>query len=88
MEYELTLTDERDGRVQSGLVTSDVSATGLAFQGRTPHGYGLGERFEVRLLAKVAGRAEEDSMVLHTWATLIRVDPLGGAIAFDEPLKY
>ena len=59
LEYELTLTDERDGKVWSGLVTADVSATGLAFRSKEPHGFHVGERFEVRLLAQVDGRPQD-----------------------------
>ena len=88
LRYELTLTSESDGRVWSGLVTADVSATGLSFESREPHGLGVGARFEVRLLAKVEGRAEEESMVLSTSATLIRAGQLDGAVAFDTPLRY
>jgi len=88
LRYELTLTHEGDGRVWSGLVTADVSATGLSFASRDPHGLEVGERFEVRLLAKVDGRADEESMVLSTNATLIRAGERDGAVAFDAPLRY
>jgi hypothetical protein len=88
LEYELTLTDERDGKVWSGLVTADVSATGLAFKCGKAHGFAVGERFEVRLLAQVDGRPQDESMVLSTRATLIRAEDCAGAVAFDTPLKY
>ncbi|MHC4938617.1 MAG: PilZ domain-containing protein [Planctomycetota bacterium] len=88
LNYELTLTEEHAGKVWSGLVTADVSATGLAFRSREPHGFLVGERFEVRLLAQVDGRPQDESMVLSTSATLIRSENCGGAVAFDAPLKY
>ena len=84
----LTLTDARNGRVWSDLVTADVSATGLAFTAPRPHGLRLGDRFEVRLLAQTEGRTEQESMVLSTEATLVRADETGGALAFDGPLRY
>jgi len=86
--YELTLTDPRAGQVWSDLVTADVSATGLAFRSGAPHRLRTGERFDVRLLAVVEGRAEPHSMVLSTRATLIRSGERDGAMAFDEPLRY
>ena len=88
LQYEMTLTDERDGRVWSGLVTADVSATGLRFSSRKPHGLAVGERFGVRLLAQVDGRSRDESMVLATHATLIRAAGCEGAVVFDGPLAY
>lgn len=88
LEYELTLTDERDGKVWSGLLTADVSAAGLAFKCGKPHCFAIGERFEVRLLAQVGRRPRDESMVLSTRATLIRAEECAGAVAFDTPLKY
>ena len=87
LKYEITLTAASDGRVSSGLVTADVSATGLRFTSQTAHGLAVGERFGVRLLAQADGRSEEESMVLSTQATLVRAADQEGAIVFDAPLS-
>jgi hypothetical protein len=86
--YELTLTDETSGQIWSDLVTSDVSATGLAFRSGAPHEMRKGERFQVRLLAVVDGHTEDHSMMLSTHATLVRANGCEGAVAFDRPLRY
>ena len=74
--------------------TTNVSASGLEFKGPEPHGFALGARFEVRLLAEASGRgarnpvAAGDSILMRTDATLVRVSPRGGAVQFESPLKY
>ena len=89
LQYELTLTGQRDRRVRSDLVTSNVSATGLSFACEGEHGLSVGDRLEVRLLAQFEGRSDEgESMVLSAEATMVRAAEKEGAVVFDAPLRY
>ena len=88
LRYQLAISDRKESRVLSDLVTTNVSASGLSFSGEAPHGLKLGDRFEVRLLAETGKQPSDASILMSTNATLIRKTSVGGAVTFDEPLRY
>jgi len=94
LRYQLAIASRKGSRVLADLTTTNVSASGLSFSSEKPHGLGVGDRFEVRLLAEIGeGEAKDStspgsSIVMSTRATLIRSTRVGGAVKFDAPLKY
>lgn len=88
LRYQLAIANRNAGEVLVDLTTTNVSASGLSFEGESPHGLAVGDRFEVRLLAETGAADTGTSIVMSTQATLIRSSPDGGAVKFDAPLKY
>jgi hypothetical protein len=76
------------GRVHGGIESRDVSASGLRF--RAPPGLGLlqGQRIEIRIVAPVRGRSEQDSLVMATDAVVVRTNAGDAAVRFERPLAY
>ena len=88
LRYQLAIADRKESRVLADLVTTDVSASGLSFSSDRAHGLQVGDRFEVRLLAEMGKSPADASILMSTQATLIRTTKVGGAVRFDEPLRY
>jgi hypothetical protein len=76
------------GKVHGGVESRDVSASGLRF--RAPPGLGLrqGQRIEIRIVAPVRGRSEQDSLIMATDAVIVRMEAGDAIVRFERPLAY
>jgi len=86
MRCSISLKDPKSRRVVGGLYTDDVSASGLSFRSDEPHGFAVGQRIEVQLVARVTGHRRDDHLILGTLGLVTRAGPREGALVFEAPL--
>ena len=88
LSYTVSIKCPRTQHVLDGLETEKISASGLSFRSRVPHGLNKGDLVELQLIADLAGKTRDDLLVLATQATVVRVNRMGGALQFEAPLAY
>ena len=86
--YPLSLKCPRTRRIIGELSTKNISASGLYFESRIPLRLESGSRYELHVVARVPGQANEDVLVMATRGVVVRSSGRSAALSFDAPLAY
>lgn len=86
--YRVSVQCKRTNRVLSDLACENVSASGLRIVSDAPHGFAVGDRTEIQIVAEYPSHEGGDTLVMATTATIVRADRISASFAFAAPLAY
>ena len=88
VRYRVSVQCKRTNRVLTGLACENVSASGVRVVSDAPHGFSVGDRTEVQIVAEYPSHEGGDALVMATQATIVRASRVTASFAFAAPLAY